>query len=162
MSRPPILVNVPPTYSLPAEVASARTVLLLLIPVVQDGSTPPVTAFTAASRLRAELPALVKAPPRKMVLPSSEAARAYTMPLTSGFQDGSTLPSARIAAALSRGRPLSMEKAPPTSTREPETATVFTASSALGSQPVNPPVPVVNAAARIRCWPPASVKTPPA
>jgi hypothetical protein len=97
-----------------------------------------------------------------MVVSSGEAATAYTVLFTSGFQAGSTLPSARMAAALLRGRPFSIVNAPPTRTLAPATATAFTSASALGSQPVKLPVAVLKPAARMRCCVDAAVKEPPA
>jgi hypothetical protein len=45
----------------------------------------------------------VKVPPRKTLVESVEVARAYTMPFGDGFQVGSTVPSALMAATLLRG-----------------------------------------------------------
>ena len=47
------------------------------------------------------------------LLPSDEAASAYTMPSVEGFQDGSRDPSARIAATFERGVPATDVNRPP-------------------------------------------------
>jgi hypothetical protein len=113
MALPPMRPKLPPTYRRFAEsAASARTALLFTV-VVQPGTSAPVSAVTATSRLRAVPPTVVKVPPRKTLLPSEEAANAYTMPSVDGFQVGSSVPSVRIAATFARGAPATVVNCPP-------------------------------------------------
>lgn len=71
----------------------------------------PVLASTAAARLRAFPPTVVKFPTRYTALP--ETARAFTPPLRSGRQSGSTPRSGSRCAALFRANPPTALKVPP-------------------------------------------------
>ena len=64
-----------------------------------------MSGVTAASRERVCPPTVVNPPPMKILAPSLEAANAYTIPFVDGFQSGSKVPSARMAATLLRATP---------------------------------------------------------
>ena len=120
-TAPPSLVKAPPTYRVGPAAANAYTGPLAA--EYQVRTAAPVVALTAASRARGAPPARVNAPPRNTRVGCALTAIAYTVPFGFGLKFGSTVPFARIAAALRRGTPPTAVKSPPMIVRFPIRAT---------------------------------------